>query len=465
MAAARGDGAEVEGGDEAALDAEEQAQPERKAGRKRFTGGPQALADALIPIARKKGKSFLRYPTEGKLPAAKVDVPSILAADDVLLACAQLQGNLSFCKTDTEKAMQIVGKKFQKTWALQDAHFNDWWTTLSGRLRNVLFVVGHAASKTKPPAWVANLTFVSGSARQVVEEVLASGQEEEGEVQQEAAPGKSSGDAAPGATSGDAAHGASSGDAAANKGSSDAGPGDFNHGWSTDLMMAWRVQFGRPASDKDFSNPIEVPEGVDDADFVLATWPDGYSAQVSECTYGMYKSQQRKHKSSAESSLWSGVHSITNNKVTVVQRVDRSLLLSVVEQGRQILQVRVDRFGELPGPQPSTVPRTDPTLSKAADFLQPIAEDYCRDVIKLTDLQQIRDEKLREEKIPMRVARRPAAAVTGEGEEGIKSRKKPKKVTKKDDGPEVEAAAEAEEAVEAAEGKNNIQKAGSSGSD
>jgi hypothetical protein len=74
--------------------------------------------------------------------------------------------------------------------------------------------------------------------------------------------------------------------------------------------------------------------------------------------------------------LWSASHIGTHNALTISQRPDRSLLLSLYEQSKQVLQVRVGIFGPLPEPQPAVVPRSDETLQKALALLLPLAVRY-----------------------------------------------------------------------------------------
>ena len=45
--------------------------------------------------------------------------------------------------------------------------------------------------------------------------------------------------------------------------------------------------------------------------------------------------------------LWEGQMESSNHRVTLQQRLDRKLLLSLFEQGHQICQLRLDVFGEI----------------------------------------------------------------------------------------------------------------------
>ena len=93
--------------------------------------------------------------------------------------------------------------------------------------------------------------------------------------------------------------------------------------------------------------------------------------------------------------MWEKAHISTHNKVVVKQRTDRCQLLSISGQSRQVLQLCLWWFGELPGLQPEMVPVDNPTLHKAFDFIVPLAEMWQSDKVKTkNELLARRDEKL-----------------------------------------------------------------------
>ena len=61
----------------------------------------------------------------------------------------------------------------------------------------------------------------------------------------------------------------------------------------------------------------------------------------------------------------------------VDQRVDRSLLMSIYEQGKQISQVRVDKFGDLDQDAPARLPNEHEVVKLAGDFMVELCKDYC----------------------------------------------------------------------------------------
>ena len=68
-----------------------------------------------------------------------------------------LQNNLSFKMSTVREAVNIIGNENKVGWKLNDAHFNDWVTTITARLRNMMFVIGRDMRKKQPAEWVHKL--------------------------------------------------------------------------------------------------------------------------------------------------------------------------------------------------------------------------------------------------------------------------------------------------------------------
>ncbi len=95
--------------------------------------------------------------------------------------------------------------------------------------------------------------------------------------------------------------------------------------------------------------------------------------------------------------FFSGIHSISKNKISVRLRQDRQLLVVIFEQGKQRLQVVADQF---------------PTQEAAAKLMVSIAEDYVNNKIATADLKAVREDRIKAAGIPSRcVRKRPASAV------------------------------------------------------
>ena len=128
--------------------------------------------------------------------------------------------------------------------------------------------------------------------------------------------------------------------------------------------------------------------------------------------------------------LWEMRHATSNNELTINQRTDRKLLLSLYEQSKQILQLTMENWGPLPGVQPSVVDRSDPTLKAALAFLTPIAEAYGRNEIHdVPLLKKIRNTKMKELGIKMRGPPKESTAPKTMLKKATK--KMPKQATKK----------------------------------
>ena len=79
----------------------------------------------------------------------------------------------------------------------------------------------------------------------------------------------------------------------------------------------------------------------------------------------------------SEGPLWTGEMADGSfNAVTVRQRSDRQLLLSVYVQGRQIQHVAIGRFGTLEPPQPRIMPGGTPAVQRALKFMLPHVQRY-----------------------------------------------------------------------------------------
>ena len=79
--------------------------------------------------------------------------------------------------------------------------------------------------------------------------------------------------------------------------------------------------------------------------------------------------------------------------MTLAQRVDRQLLLSLYEQSRQILMVKLNLWGAIEN-EHERLPQTSDILKKGVDFMTGIATKYAAGEILRADLKKYRDENL-----------------------------------------------------------------------
>jgi hypothetical protein len=144
------------------------------------------------------------------------------------------------------------------------------------------------------------------------------------------------------------------------------------------------------------SLPLTVPDLSDDTDIVQAEWmTDPLIHEVPGLTIKRLKLLVNRGGSSYCGELWASTHAVTKHKISIQQRVDRNLLLSLFEQTRQILQIRIDLFGPIED-QRSQLPKDSDFVKKSLSFMQPIAEKYCRGDLCKDDLKNARDVAIKE---------------------------------------------------------------------
>jgi hypothetical protein len=179
-----------------------------------------------------------------------------------------------------------------------------------------------------------------------------------------------------------------------------AGSLDNDSAWEVtfnkELMTATRVKPNQ-RSTKQVSEPIIDDAKADPISMVRASFApcgDGFVdlVEVPGLTYQALRALVRT-KPASTGKLWSREHSVTHHKVTLEQRVDRKLLLSLYEQSKQRLQVRIDSFGPVLD-QSRQLPSTDPVLQKALEFMIPMAQAFVNDEVDLVGLRRMRNDSL-----------------------------------------------------------------------
>ena len=124
---------------------------------------------------------------------------------------------------------------------------------------------------------------------------------------------------------------------------------------------------------------------------VLAEWPDGCKSMIR------LTKNQLKGSHTAPGVLYENEHTQTHHKISIKQRVDRSLLMSVYEQNRQILQVKMNLFGPIDNEnvqQPLDHPATQGALSLLTG--KPLVDKYCAGELTQQQLKDTRAEALKD---------------------------------------------------------------------
>ena len=166
------------------------------------------------------------------------------------------------------------------------------------------------------------------------------------------------------------------------------------HGWDEELVLGWRAPEGAKKKDRELSLALIDDEALPDEANVTVEFDNGDKFTLPSTTMGMVRVQVAKQLKA--SCIWEAEHKIAHHRIWTAQRVDRTLLLSVYEQARQICQVRLDLFGDLPQPQPAPIPDDHPAIPKAMQFMEPLLKRFIADDIKdAQELKQARDVQLK----------------------------------------------------------------------
>ena len=147
-------------------------------------------------------------------------------------------------------------------------------------------------------------------------------------------------------------------------------------GWNKGLRLAWRK---KADGGLERSLPPEIADDVPSDQPLVATFWDNTTATVPGMTVGTWRLQLAQAAQRHSPPLYSRVVDTTKHELSIRQRVDRMLLLSLYEQSRQILQVRTDKFGALEDNEDGrvkTLPNGHPTLLRAVEFMSSIADMY-----------------------------------------------------------------------------------------
>ena len=347
------------------------AQAVRMAGRNRADVTAATLAECFEPHAVRNGMSFCTYSDENEMvKKSRLDISAVQKhrhlIKDIHAAC---EGNLCLKKSDVKAALTILYKKLGHNWSMNSVQREDWLETLTRRIRNMTQNVQQAVWRR--PTWIQNeLPFMAPDAK--------------------------------------------NDDVTAGEASEASAKANF-YGYDSEINLAWRATPG--AKHKDISQPLKVEDGANDSDPVFATWEDGDSHVVPGLTAGQLKNISASQAPTAKGSgtLWSGEHIPTKHKLTINQKVDRTLLIVLFEQSKCILILRVNLFGALEDAS-KTLPKNDPVLQKAVNFMVPIAQLYATADIERHMLIKVRNDRLQDISLAPKpkksnIKKRPAASM------------------------------------------------------
>ena len=339
-----------------------------------YTGDPAPVLDILRRAAMSRGKSFVRYDESPKVAKSKLDAKRVTQHVDILAELKRVSPNLSFGRKVMKTCLEKVCSEFGEAWGLSPEQGRDWVLSISLRVRNMCFAVASAERKKPLAKWLESLPWNSGappdgsSASPVV-----AGK----------AVGRESGGGRP---------------SAMRVGRQERTKRAYSVSWNTELGLPVRKEIG-VGGKPELGNPLSLeelralPSGHS---AVVATFRDGAQLEVPELTKDVamaMMSGRRSHEQDA--CLWESEVASSKNRLHIAQRTDRFLLLSMYEQQKQVLQLRLDRFGPLDQPQPKVVARSHPTLAKALEFMIPLGVEYASGAIQGSDALKLeRDKRL-----------------------------------------------------------------------
>ena len=323
---------------------------------------PDALAERLMPLAEKT-KSFVKYHDCAKFE----DLPGlqrklVMANSDVVTAAK----TASISKSVAEAPLELIANNLQQKWGMDDKTKQDYVKVMACRLRNLIHDVEKA--RRNGAQWAVSLEAgESGSVKL----------ESPTDVPVES-PSKSGNWRGRGHNE------------------SEEGDSTMEYGYDEEIMVGWRAPPNAGKEQRVFSLSIKDDSTAQDDEGVMLEFDDGEEHRLETYTYGMLRA--RKGSAPGKAWLWESVHSVTHHRIAVCQRLHQDiLLLCVMEQNRQLSQIRLDTFGEVPEPQPRQLDATHPTVLAAIRFFELLLGNYCIGELKdKFEFQRARDEKLAE---------------------------------------------------------------------
>ncbi|CAK0879795.1 unnamed protein product, partial [Prorocentrum cordatum] len=349
---------------------------EKSKDRARWRGELSELVNCFQGSADTRGKSFVRYPVEEKIEKAKVveDKRTQPAIVVLVKGALKLDERLNFKRTDVENASEKLFDTNREKWPLKPEAKDKCTNDMDHRIRSIFFVVSKAMNNDKHPKWL----------KKVVGDSLDDGADDDHQSVSGASGTRS-------ATSIQRAH-----------------------GWHNELFRGMRHKASDASSmDPELAVPTSRPPGgADPTDDYEATWQDGTRHKISGITNQMVAERLDSRKSARSGAvvLWRGTHVERNHDLVLQQKIDRKLLLALLEQKKkQILQVAVDNVGPAPplnsdGKPQAITGMNDPTLKKAIEFMAPFCEKHAKGSITPKELDAEKKSSSRRHPSPMHIS-------------------------------------------------------------
>ena len=298
------------------------------ASRDTYNGRVCDLAALLLPFVQKSGVSFCTYPCEGKkVTGAALNFDSAKRHFALLKSLHEAQPNLSFKRSTMEDALKSIVKDLNGS-ALKlkgKDEIKDFITTMSSRIRCMCRAISQGEKKNPCPKWVAELPWRS----------------EQQQQRQQVVRKRPAGN-----------------DTVKEDHASEQMPKKYVFKFNEELLVCVRQEIGTQKEEP--SMPMKVDDSIHDDELAIAKWSCGFEHHVPGLT--MRRLRSLAHRSlTATGDLWTGPHTTSKLKVSIAQRCDRTLLMSLYESQKQILQVNLALFG--PCDPHHQLPRDHPKLS------------------------------------------------------------------------------------------------------
>ena len=327
------------------------------------------LASELLVFATKKGKSFIRFDDAATVKESVNDEKLLEKHKAILDAC----GDEPIVRKTVKAAMATVLAGWKGKWKIAPQDEADWVETMTRRFLNMMYHHHKGSSAKKSKA--------------TPKKAAAATQSEDGN-------GSKAATASSAVPSADALETEDP-----EKKPATVPKTAYEFGWNGELGLGWRKKVGQSDKQKEISLAPEIPEQAENETVLLVTFVDGMQKKytLAKAAFEIF-SQRRSSSTTVCKPLLEAEHVVTHNKITVRQRPNRGLLISMYDQAKQVMQVRADRFGEIAEEVCAVpLPHESEIIKKAVEFYQPIFDKYIKNkIVDKMEVYAARDERYRE---------------------------------------------------------------------
>ena len=309
--------------------------------RKRAALTEKQLGALLDPVIEKLGRRFVTYDESKRVSDAKLDIDLVKASSCLLQTLYSAQPNLSFRRKIVYGGVKLQLNKRNENWKLTPSQSADDCETMCRRILNVCRCVSQALRKRPTPRWAQDLPWLVGR-----------------------------GSASGGATKPTAVD-----------------PARYVYGYDSFNRAAWRQPIGNAKAAKELSTRWAITDDEDGLAAPLAVWPDGHTRRMPQLTVGAVRQMKAGRQTRDQQGVyWEKTHPDTKHRIWIKNRADRGLLISMMEQQKQICSAQVKLFCKAGETEASEAARI-----RAAAVLIKLGEMYVAREVSLDELYARRD--------------------------------------------------------------------------